>query len=266
MSINRRGLVKLMTGASITGALGYSSTALAAERPPIKAVAFDAFPIFDPRPIFALVNTLYPEQGVRLGQLWRSRQFEYQWLRALAGQYVDFWQATEEGLEFAANQLDLNMSIAKRKLLMNTYLNLKAWPDVLEALTSLKRAGIQTAFLSNMTEKMLNINIENNKLGKYFDHVISTDAANTFKPDHTAYQMGVDTFGLPREQIAFAAFAGWDVAGAKWFGYPTFWVNRSGFKPETLGADADGVGNNLFDLLSFITGKPNLRAKEGVLT
>ena len=25
-------------------------------------------------------------------------------------------------------------------------------------------------------------------------------------------------------EIAFAAFAGWDAAGAKAFGYPTFWV------------------------------------------
>ena len=37
----------------------------------------------------------------------------------------------------------------------------------------------------------------------------------------------VDAFGLPREEILFVAFAGWDVAGARWFGgsaYPTFWV------------------------------------------
>jgi 2-haloacid dehalogenase len=34
--------------------------------------------------------------------------------------------------------------------------------------------------------------------------------------------MEIDAFTLKREEILFAAFAGWDAAGAKWFGYPTF--------------------------------------------
>jgi 2-haloacid dehalogenase len=56
----------------------------------------------------------------------------------------------------------------------------------------------------------------------------------TFKPDPRAYQLGIDAFKLPKEQIAFAAFAGWDAAGAEWFGYRTFCVNRMGAKPESL--------------------------------
>jgi 2-haloacid dehalogenase len=38
--------------------------------------------------------------------------------------------------------------------------------------------------------------------------------------------MGLDAFGAKAGQILFAAFAGWDAAGAKSFGYATFWVNR----------------------------------------
>jgi hypothetical protein len=41
-------------------------------------------------------------------------------------------------------------------------------------------------------------------------------------------------------------------AGAKWFGYPTFWVNRSNQPAEELGVAADGVGANLHDLVSFV--------------
>ena len=257
MLINRRRLIKLATSATTISVLGHTSGTSAAEPSRIKAVAFEAFPLFDPRPIFTLVDTFYPKQGARLSALWRSRQFEYQWLRALAGQYVDFWQATEESLEFSANQLDLKMSLAKRKLLMNTYLNLKPWPDVPDALSALKRAGIRMAILSNMTPQILTNNIEKNNLGKYFDHIISTDSAKTYKPDRNAYQLGVDTLNLTREEIAYAAFSGWDIAGAKWFGYPTFWVNRAGFKPEPLGANADAVGNNLNDLVTFATSQKN---------
>ena len=49
--------------------------------------------------------------------------------------------------------------------------------------------------------------------------------------------MAVDAFGRPREGIPFVAFAGWDVAGAGWFGYPTFWVNRLGVAPDGAGRD-----------------------------
>jgi 2-haloacid dehalogenase len=47
-------------------------------------------------------------------------------------------------------------------------------------------------------------------------------------------------------------FAGWDMAGAKWFGYTTFWLNRLKASPEMLDAKPDGQGNSLHDLLEFV--------------
>lgn len=256
MPINRRQLLKFMAGgitASVTaGLLTNSALAQATTKSNIKAIAFDAFPIFDPRPIFALAETLFPGNGKALGAAWRTRQFEYQWLRALSGQYVNFWQATEAGLVFAAKQLKLEMSDDKREQLMDAYLHLKPWPDVIPALKQLKESKIRLAFLSNMTSEMLKTNMHNSGLDEYFEHVISTDSAKTYKPDSRAYQLGVDTLKLKREEIAFAAFAGWDVAGAKWFGYPTFWVNRAGFLAEELGVTADGTGKTLDALVSFV--------------
>jgi 2-haloacid dehalogenase len=65
--------------------------------------------------------------------------------------------------------------------------------------------------------------------------------------------MGVQVLGLDQSRIMFAAFGGWDVAGARAFGYPTFWVNRAGVPAEELGFSADGVGRNLTDLADFVT-------------
>ncbi|VAW82008.1 Haloacid dehalogenase, type II [hydrothermal vent metagenome] len=252
MLFKRRQFLKFAAGSVAANLLTRSALAQAAIKPTIKAVAFDAFPIFDPRPIFARVETLFPGKGKELSNAWRTRQFEYQWLRALSGQYVDFWQATEEGLLFAAKQLKLDMSDKKREQLMQTYLALKPWPDVIPALKSLRDANIRLVFLSNMTPNMLNTNMHNSGLDEYFEHVISTDSARTYKPDPRAYQLGVDTLKLKREEIAFAAFAGWDVAGAKWFGYPTFWVNRAGFPDEELGVAPDGMGKSLEPLVKFV--------------
>jgi len=254
LPLNRRQLLKLIAGGAATSVFSNSILTQAVAKPNIKAIAFDGFPIFDPRPIFALAETLFPGKGKALGSAWRKRQFEYQWLRALAGQYKDFWQATEDGLLFAAKQLKLDMDDNKRKQLMNAYLNLKAWPDVLPTLKLLKESGIRLAFLSNLTPKMLKVNTHSAGLDGYFEHFISTDAIKTYKPDPRAYQLGVDTFKLKRDEIAFAAFAGWDAAGAKWFGYPTVWVNRLQLPAENLGVVADHMGKDMNALTKFVLG------------
>ena len=127
----------------------------------------------------------------------------------------------------------------------------EAWPDVASALQRLREAGIRLGFLSNMTEQMLAANIAHNGIGDLFECVISTDRAQAFKPAPQAYQLGVDAFGLPKENIAFAAFAGWDAAGAKWFGYPTVWVNRLDATAERLGAAPDKMTQDMGGLVAF---------------
>ena len=118
----------------------------------------------------------------------------------------------------------------------------------------LTQAGLRLAFLSNMTPKMLDAAISNAGLEGAVEHRLSTDAVQAYKPDPRAYQMGVDAFRLAREQILFAAFGGWDAAGAKGFGYPTFWVNRLGLPVEELGVVPDAVGGSLTDLVTFVQG------------
>ena len=81
---------------------------------------------------------------------------------------------------------------------------------------------------------------------------LSTDQIRAYKPDPRAYQMAIDALQLQREDILFAAFAGWDAAGAKWFGYPTFWVNRLNLPGEELGVTPDAMGRDLTDLVRFV--------------
>jgi 2-haloacid dehalogenase len=218
----------------------------------IKAIAFDAFPIFDPRPIFALAEELFPGRGEALSAAWRTRQFEYQWLRALSGQYADFWVATEEALVFAAELLHLDLTVDRRSRLMHAYLELEAWPDATVALQALRNAGLRLALLSNATSRILRSGISNAGLEGVFEYVLSTDAVQTYKPAPAAYRMAMEAFGLSNQEILFCAFAGWDAAGAKAFGYPTFWVNRLGLPAERLGQQPDAIGKGLNDLVVYL--------------
>jgi 2-haloacid dehalogenase len=246
--LDRRHFVNL-TAASLLAGAGIGS-ADAATR--IKAVAFDALVIFDLRPIAVLTEDLFPGKGAELVNAWRTRQFEYTWLRTLMGNYTGFWRVTEDALTFTAKLLALDLTPEKQDRLMDAFLRLKAWPDVLPALKGLKDAGIRMAFLSNFSVEMLDANVRSAGLAGLFGEHLSTDRVRAFKPDPRAYRMAIDSFKLKREEIVFAAFGGWDAAGAKRFGYPTFWCNRLNLPVEALGVVPDHVGPSTVDLAEFV--------------
>ncbi|HYM01474.1 MAG TPA: haloacid dehalogenase type II [Stellaceae bacterium] len=254
MRVRRRDLLTMAASGAALSLVADARSGRAADKPSIKAVAFDAFPVFDPRPLDALAEAMFPGRGAALVALWRTRQFEYGWLRTLTNSYVDFWRCTEDALSFAAKSLRLDLDGEKRRRLMNGYLALKAWPDAAPALHALKAAGLRLAFLSNFTAAMLDAAVTNSGLDGLFEAHLTTDRVRAFKPDPRAYRMGVDAFGLAREEIAFCAFAGWDAAGAKSFGYPTFWINRTGAPIEELGVVPDAIGRSLADLVAFTRG------------
>jgi 2-haloacid dehalogenase len=218
----------------------------------IKAVALDAFTVFDPRSVAAAVEEGFPGRGRELSTTWQMRQFEYCWLRTLDRTYVDFWQVTEEALVFAFKAARIDLQPGVRARLMDAWLALKPWPDSVAALGAMRDAGIRLAWVSNFTPTMLQVNTRTAGADGLFEHFLSTDAVQAFKPDPRAYRMAETAFGLPREQIAFAAFGGWDAAGARSFGLNTFWVNRLDVPMEELGAQPDAAGRTLTELANYV--------------
>ncbi len=246
----RRNMLAMMAAAVAAG-----SGAAATPEQPIRAVAFDGLAILDPRPALVLAKQLHPQAGDAFVSIFQSRLFEYQWLRALGAHYKDFLSIVDDAHIFAAAQTGDVASKDALKLLRGAFLNLKAWPDSAAALKALKARGYRIGLLSNMTASMLEAGLVNSDLTNVFDHVLSTDAIRSFKPDPNAYRLGVEAFRLPKEQIAFVAFAGWDAAGASWFGYPTIWVNRLGGALEQLDGEKVIVSRNLTDLDQWMTGR-----------
>jgi 2-haloacid dehalogenase len=169
---------------------------------------------------------------------------------------VDLKTVTTHALTFSARSLKLSLNARQQATLIEAYFQLDAWPDVVAALTTLHGAGIRLGFLSNFTRQMLVANLRHTGLSPFFEHVLSTDEAGAFKPDPRAYQLGPKAFALSREEIVFVAFAGWDAAGAKSFGYPTFWVNRQSAPQENLDVGADASGS-MADLIPFVLQRPS---------
>ncbi len=248
--MNRRQLLCAITVGVGIGAIK-SVPASAATRN-IKAIGFDGLALFDPRPIFALTEQMFPGQGASLVAAWRGRQFDYTWLRTMIGSYVDFIQVTDEALSFAAEAEKVTVTSEQRQQLLAGFMNMKAWPDVVPVLKTLKRRGLGLAPLTDFSVPMLEAAIKNSQLEGVFDHLLSTDLVKAYKPDPRSYQMAIDAFGLSRDEIAFVAFGGWDAAGAKTFGYRTMWANRLGVPTERLGIVPDLIARDFTGLPDFV--------------
>jgi 2-haloacid dehalogenase len=249
MTVPRRHL--LLGSAAV---LASASSSHAQSRTGYKAIAFDGFVIIDPRPVSARAEEAFPGQGAALMEAWRTRQFEYTWLRTLMGRYVDFRQVTREALIAAAKAMKLLLSDATRDDLLRTFVELKAWPDVAPALRALRERDIRMAFLANPPASMFDAVVRNSGLDGLLEGHLSTDRVQLFKPHPRAYRMGLDAFELAPAEIVFAASAAWDAAGSKSFGYPTFWLNRTKAASEELGVAPDGTGSTMADLVQFVLG------------
>ena len=192
----------------------------------------------------------FPGHGAAVTALWRTKQLEYTWLRSLMGRYEDFWRVTENGLMFACQSLGLVPSQEKIDHLMRAYLALDPFPDIPAALDAL--GGLPCSILSNGTPTMLSGVVRHAGLEDRFQHVLSVDELRTYKPNPVVYQFGRGSPGLPREQIGFVSSNGWDVAGAKAFGFHAYWLNRNNLPVEVLGVVPDRIVRSAMELTAVM--------------
>lgn len=222
---------------------------------PIKAIAFDAYAtLFDVYCMEALAEEYFPGQGKALTILWRQKQIEYTRIRSMSSQFRTFWEVTRDALIFAARSLQLEMSDAQRQHLMNQYACLRPFPENLATLEALKAMGIPLAILSNGTHSMLDIAVKYNDMNNLFAHILSADSVQKFKTSPEVYQLALDAFQLPANEILFVSANAWDACAATWFGFTTFWVNRSQQPDEVLDVSPTATGRQLSDVLTYVRG------------
>jgi len=204
---------------------------------PIRGYVFDAYgTLFDVHSVVEAGREITSDP-VALSTTWRQKQLEYTWLRALMGAYVDFWVVTEAALRYTIRRLGLTATDAQVRRLMEAYLSLACFPEVKAALGRL--AGRPRAVLSNGAPSMLAAAVTSAGLTPLLEHVISVDRVKTYKPSPLVYALGPDMLGASAGELLFISSNGWDVAGAKAFGYQVAWCNRTSAPEEELGMRPD---------------------------
>ena len=176
----------------------------------------------------------FADKWGEVANLWRLKQLQYTWLRALADAHTDFWEVTQNGLDWALDATGLAGDAALRARLLALYWELQAYPEVAAMLGALKSAGLQTAILSNGSPEMLDGAVQSAGIGGVLDDVLSVQSVGIFKPHHKVYDMVGARFGCPRDEVLFVSSNGWDAAAATGYGFETAWANRAGEPADRL--------------------------------
>ncbi|MBZ9661454.1 haloacid dehalogenase type II [Mesorhizobium sp. ESP-6-4] len=192
------------------------------------AYVFDAYgTLFD---VHAAVRRHAGEigpDGQLLSEIWRAKQLEYSWVRTLmGGAYADFWQLTEQALDFALCKVP-SADPALRTKLLEAYWRLDCYPEVPAVLKALKASGAKLAILSNGSPEMLDAAVKSAALDQILDDVFSVDQVKRFKTDPSVYDMVVTGWRLYPGAVSFQSSNRWDIAGATRFGFRTVWINRT---------------------------------------
>ena len=214
----------------------------------IRGCVFDAYgTLFDVASGVQRCADVLSDRAARLAALWRDKQLQYSWLRAVQDRHADFWQVTADALDFALDSLRVT-DAALRARLMQHYLTLDAYPDVPPALRELRDRGLTTAILSNGSPAMLAAAVTGSGLGNLVDQVLSVEEVGVYKPDRRVYQLAVDRLALPAAEIVFISSNGWDAWAASAFGMKVVWCNRSGQTRERLPGAPDHEIRSLAEL------------------
>lgn len=162
----------------------------------------------------------------RISEIWRQKQLEYSWVRALMGRYVDFWTLTEQGLDFALTKVP-DASPDLRERLLDAYRHLDCYPEVPKVLTALRDKGARLAILSNGSPAMLESAASSAGIADLFEDIVSVDEIRTYKTAEAVYELVTTRFKVFPETVSFQSSNRWDVAGATAFGFRSVWLNRT---------------------------------------
>ncbi len=220
----------------------------------IDACVFDAYgTLFDVHSAVGKHRDRLGDSADAVSIMWRTKQLEYTWLRSLMGCHADFWEVTGDALDYAMDSHGLS-DASLRADLMDAYLSLDTYNEVVDVLRQLKASGKKLAILSNGSPRMLEAAVTSAGIADIVDENLSVEDVGIFKPHRRVYQLAVDRLGIAAPNISFQSSNAWDVAGAAHYGFKVVWINRFGQKPERLPSGANIEVSTLAPLPQIVAG------------
>ena len=217
-------------------------------------LAFDVYgTLIDPFGISQTLQGMAEDKTAPLAQLWRDKQIEYLFRRALGRDYQPFSVCTSQALDYAAMQLQVDISDSDKLELLAKYRELPAYAEVAESLTQLKNAGCRNYAFSNGEPDDLAYLLAHAGLDTALDGIVSVHDVKSFKPDPAVYAHFLEETDSTQEETWLVSGNPFDVIGAHMAGWRTAWVKRNhDAQFDPWGIEPDVIVTETSDLLMQI--------------
>ena len=190
-------------------------------------VALDVYgTLVDPAGMSLRLGVSFGARAPAAAQLWREKQLEYTFRRALMRKYADFDVCTLQALRCVSASLGVTLDEAEERALLDAYLHLPPFADVRTGLARLQGAGYRLVALTNGTLRSARTLLENAGIGEYLEDVLSAEALATFKPDPAVYALLGKLTAGGAEPAWLVSGNPFDVIGAKAAGLRAAWLRR----------------------------------------
>jgi 2-haloacid dehalogenase len=216
-------------------------------------LAFDIYgTLIDPYSMEAHLDRAFGNKAKDATQMWRDKQIEFSFRRALMRKYVDFNVCTAQALDYVCQRFDAQLSGADSQALLDLYLALPPFPDAVPALRALSGRGYSLIAFSNGTESAVRTLLQRAAVLDLFSAIVSVDDVKSFKPDPVVYEYLITRSGAPKDSVWLVSSNVFDVIGAKSCGLRTAWVQRDRSSILDLAEfSPDVIVRGLTDLLAI---------------
>ncbi len=218
-------------------------------------LAFDVYgTLIDPFGVSQTLQGMAGENTAMFAQLWRDKQIEYLFRRALGRDYRPFSVCTSQALDYAATHLQVELAASDKDELLAKYRELPAYAEVPEALRDLKDAGCRNYAFSNGEPDDLAYLLAHAGLDSALDGIISVHDVKSFKPDPAVYAHFLEQTGSTQDETWLISGNPFDVIGAHMAGWHTAWVKRNpaavfdpwDIEPDAIVTDMSELSSVLF--------------------
>ena len=187
-----------------------------------------------------------------LGTLWFTTMLQYSLVVTVSEQYMDFGSIGAATLRMVAKNNKIDLIEEEAKEAVKPILSLKPYPEVIDALALLKKAGYVLVSFSNSSNKAVKSQLEFAGITSFFDQILSVEGYGKYKPHMEVYKWAARKMKVKNADCMLVAAHGWDVGGAKWAGWKTAFVSRPGqqlfplaIKPDIIEDDLLKVANQI---------------------
>ncbi|NMM47350.1 haloacid dehalogenase type II [Marinigracilibium pacificum] len=191
-------------------------------------LAFDIYgTLIDTSSIKPIITELVGSISEQFNILWRNKQLEYSFRRSAMRSYIPFSMITRQALIYTNSQLNTNLNQSGIDRLMNAYLELSVFDDVVQILKKLKSQNCELYAFSNGNKESLTSLFQKNNIQAYFDDLISVEEIKIFKPAPDVYKYLINKINGSPNKTHLISGNSFDIIGASNVGLKTIWIDRS---------------------------------------